>query len=351
MRSASHPGTRTKVFHCGPAVNETGGISAVIQELTSVSRETYRHIPLATWSSSSRDRGLTNTLRTLIRLLAERAVNGPAWIHVHVSERGSFLREGILARLMARLGHRTAVTLHGADFVDDPNNWSAAAAAKLLTRADVVFCLGPVSGALVNRMAPEARCLTISNPLSPPTQSDQTALEERPTTVIFGGELSTRKGFDLLKAAWPLVVSNVPDATCSVYGPRSDVATTGLPLGMEYHGDVSREELLQAIGTAKIACLPSRREVLPMFLLESMARGLAVVTTSVGELGQLNLEHGVLKVAHDPQEIAEAISRIAANETENVRLGKLAQHWFVNHATTHGVLDVMESAYKKAETN
>lgn len=337
------------VYHCGPAVQETGGISTVIDELTSMPSGSLRHIPMATWSSSDRDYGLARALRALFLLAKRRITNGPFWVHLHVSERGSFIREGLVGHFMSLLGCRLAVTIHGADFVHDHGDWSSAAARRLLNRADVVFSLGPVSASIVEGMAPGTGSVMLANPLNPPADSDVSAMALRPTTVIFGGELSQRKGFDLLKAAWPLVTNKIPGATCKVFGPLSDVEIQNLPDGMTYFGNASRHELLTAVASAKIACLPSRREVLPMFVLESMARGLAIVTTSVGELGQLGEEQGVTRVDHDADEIADAICMLAEDPHQTATFGKRSREWVMENATTRQVLHTMEAAYKAAE--
>lgn len=348
-RSRRTKGLVPTVFHCGPIVGQTGGISTVIEELTSGIWGHFRHYPVATWSSRDRDFGLLRTLRALFRLSTQRAFHGPFWVHVHVSERGSFIREGLIGHIMSSLGCRLAVTIHGADFVDGATDWSVLAARHLLKRADVVFCLGPVSQSLVRKLAPDTRCQILTNPLVPPAEIELRPHGKRPTTVIFGGELSHRKGFDLLKEAWPLVSRAAPETSCLVYGPASDVALDDIPPGMTYVGNASRSDLLDAMATAQIACLPSRREVLPMFILEAMARGLAIVTTSVGELGQLGEPQGVTRVDQDSIDLADTISRLARDPEWTEQLGKLSRDWVMANATTKHVIDNMEFAYKSAE--
>lgn len=337
------------VFHCGPAVRETGGISTVIDELTSVQAGELSHHPVATWSSRDKDYGLARTFRALLLLMTKRASIGPFWLHAHVSERGSFVREGLVGHLMSMLGCGLAVTIHGADFVDGEGDWSVPAARRLLRRADVVFCLGPISASLVKDLAPETQCVILANPLAPPADEEITDVSDRPNTVIFGGELSHRKGFDLLKQAWPLVTSKLPGSSCQVFGPPADIDFSVLPHGMNYHGNASREDLMTALASARIACLPSRREVLPMFILESMARGLAIVTTSVGELGQLGVEQGVTRIGHNPAEIADAICLIAADLEYTRDAATKSREWIMHNATTSRVITTMESAYKTVE--
>lgn len=337
------------VFHCGPAVRETGGISTVIDELTSGEGGQLSHYSVATWSSADKDHGLNRTIRALVKLMTKRVLNGPFWVHTHVSERGSFVREGLVGHLMSLLGCGLAVTIHGADFVDGGSDWSIPAARRLLRRADVVFCLGPVSASLVKDLAPKTKCVILTNPLVPPADADIKDLAQRPTTVIFGGELSHRKGFDLLKQAWPIVASKVPGSSCQVFGPPSDIDLSDLPAGMSYLGNASRSDLMGALASAKIACLPSRREVLPMFVLESMARGLAIVTTSVGELAQLGSEQGVTRIEHDAVQIANAICLLAEDPYYNQKLGTLSRKWIMDNATTTRVISTMESAYKAVE--
>jgi hypothetical protein len=68
----------------------------------------------ATWLPCSHWRSLRHSARAARRI---RRLTGDVVIHVHLSERGSFLREGALLTYGRRRGLHVAASLHGAEFV------------------------------------------------------------------------------------------------------------------------------------------------------------------------------------------------------------------------------------------
>ena len=102
------------VHHFGPDPNTVGGMATVIRVLTEhpiggdvvVSHPTWRP-----QSSLTSTRLAAASVRALLRAPAVHIA------HIHLSERGSFLREGALVALARRRGLVTVVTIHGASFL------------------------------------------------------------------------------------------------------------------------------------------------------------------------------------------------------------------------------------------
>ena len=169
-------------------------------------------------------------------------------------------------------------------------------------------------------------------------------------TVVFAGEIGTRKGFDLLAAAWPAVLEAVPDALLEVAGPTGDLepaSFAGLP-STRFAGPVSRARVGELLRDARVACLPSRREVLPMFVLEALASGTGAVVSDAGEMRQLESCPAVAVLGNpvDPGDLAGAIVGMLRRDPDEQRSAAL--DWCERHASARSVTASLESGYRDA---
>jgi glycosyltransferase involved in cell wall biosynthesis len=103
---------------------------------------------------------------------------------------------------------------------------------------------------------------------------------------------------------------------------RETVARLGLQDRVRMLGlrsDVSR--LLQA---ADVFLLSSINEGIPLTVLEAMAAGLPVVSTSAGGVGEVVLDGqtGLLAPVGDAEELARHLLRLASDEAERKRMGE-----------------------------
>jgi glycosyltransferase involved in cell wall biosynthesis len=73
--------------------------------------------------------------------------------------------------------------------------------------------------------------------------------------------------------------------------------------------------------------LPSHTEGLPMSLLEAMAWGLAPICTPVGSIPEYVVDgaNGLVVAPGDVQQLAKAIERMVAQDTQRTYMGRLAR--------------------------
>lgn len=329
-----------RVLQVGPAVTTQGGIASVIEELCRTSTPRLVATPYATWWPNAPVRSMLAGLALVARLPFLRRRYDV--VHVHLSEGGSFVREGFVAIAARRFGFRTAATVHGADFpgflAERPG-----LVRQVLGACDTVFCLGSRTRAVVDDVVP-GRAATVANPVQPRPAPGAAPSTARPS-VLFAGVLGERKGFDVLLAAWPAVLDRVPGAQLHVAGPRGDLAVPEGAEGIVHHGLVSRAEVDALLEGTTVACLPSRREVLPMFVLEALAAGVPVVASDAGELGDLRdcPAARILPNPLDPARLAEAL--VEALETEHGSLRSAAHDWVARTAFADRVLEDLHRGY------
>jgi glycosyltransferase involved in cell wall biosynthesis len=225
----------------------------------------------------------------------------------HLSSGGSFVREGGLAAVARLLRLRVAVHLHGSDFAE------FAGMRPRLTRAVLrlghrVYVLTAETEVIVRAiLGPAAACriVKVVNGVAVPER-----VGPKEPFVLFAGEAGPRKGVDVLIEAWSRIHEHHPDWRLVIAGPPRDWVPVAGGNSIRLLGPVPHGEVLRWQSRAAVAALPSRQEALPMFLLEAMAHGCAVVTTPVGQVSELVGGCGVLVPAGDADALADGLQRL-----------------------------------------
>lgn len=152
------------------------------------------------------------------------------------------------------------------------------------------------------------------------------------TVAVAAGSLIRRKGFDLLVDAWRPIAAEHPDWRLRIHGAgelRGDLTARIERAGLT--GTVTLEgftpDLASRLDEASLFVLPSRREGLPMVLIEAMAAGLPVVAfdcpTGPAELLEGG-RCGVLVPPGDSAALADGIRRVVSDDRERRRLADAA---------------------------
>ncbi len=269
-------------------------------------------------------RGLVRALRTVRRLAASP---GPHVVVVHLSERGSFVREGLVLRYAHRLGLPVVAHLHGADFAR-----FAAAHPRLvggvLRAADHVVTLSHETTQVAGRFVEDTRITLVPNAVPPGRPAGKTR------TVVFGGAVGRRKGVDVLQEAWRR--TGPPDGwRLLVAGPvaEPDVVDTTTP-ATTFLGPLDHDALMTLLESASVAVLPSRDEALPMFVLEAMARDACVVATDVGGIAAvLDDGCGVVVPPGDVDALATALRHVTSDDdARDATVGRARERFTTTYA-------------------
>jgi glycosyltransferase involved in cell wall biosynthesis len=148
-------------------------------------------------------------------------------------------------------------------------------------------------------------------------------------TVVAAGRLTRQKGFDRLIPAWSQVARAHPDWRLEIYGSGPEgralqqlVSQHGLSGTVRLMGRTKR--LGHAFSNASIFVLSSRREGLPMVILEAMSKGLPVVSfdcpTGPAEI-VVDDYNGVLVPDGDIPALTRALRRLVEDDEQRARLG------------------------------
>ena len=153
-------------------------------------------------------------------------------------------------------------------------------------------------------------------------------------TVIAVGRLSPEKGFDvLIEALATLKREGTPQRLVLVGdGPlrvslEAAAGKAGITDLVEFAGELTPVEVRTRLAGADLFCLPSFSEGLPISIMEAMAAGVPVVTTSIAGIPEL-AEAGVTALTVPPARpdaLAEALRQLAADPKLRLRLAKAAR--------------------------
>lgn len=256
-----------------------------------------------------------------ITLLAARGRIDVA--HLHVSERGSFTRKAFLVRLLHRFGIPVVLHHHGAEFEQYYASSSPRQQryiSQILTEADVNIVLSRRLVGMITSKAPEARVEVVYNSVEPVTPNPYDALKA--DRILLLGRLGHRKGaYDLLEAIRkldPVLPAGVKFSLCGD-GEEAEVAARARELGIlhriDHIGWTAGEEKDCILARTMINVLPSYNEGLPMTILETMARGIPNISTSIASIPEVitDGETGYLITPGDVDALSDRINRLVSS--------------------------------------
>jgi glycosyltransferase involved in cell wall biosynthesis len=179
-------------------------------------------------------------------------------------------------------------------------------------------------------------------------------VEDRPTLGILA-TLRDWKGHDYLLDAWALLKTKFPEWRLLFIGdgPRrahleGRVAGEGLAESVRFVGN--RDDVPPWLNSLDLFTLPSYGdEGVPQGIMQAMACGLAVVTTSVGAIEEAvqRGQTGLIVPARNAQALADALGALMNDAPRRRAMGKAGQAYAQAHFGIDGMLDGMEAVFRK----
>ena len=252
----------------------------------------------------------------IVRL--RREGTAPAHLHAHFAH-----DPALVALLVRRLtGLPYSFTAHARDLVQIPPSSLAARAAEATALVTCCQVNADYIAATLPARLPSVRVIHHG------VELDLFKPRPRPTVVadvqiVTVGRLVEKKGFpDLLRALGRLKASG-RRITCRVYGdgpllrPLAELRDSlGLADAVYFAGERSRETIIQALHSSDVFVLTPTvtedgdRDGIPNVLVEAMACGLPVVSTSAGGIPEL-ITHGENGFLTAPGDVASIENHIA----------------------------------------
>ena len=211
--------------------------------------------------------------------------------------------------------------------------------------ADVVTANSKGALTALQSFVPKHKLAFLPNPLAA-TPTSEIATFAAPT-VITVGRLVEQKGVDVLLAAWAKVAPSLPDWRLSLVGDgplagllKEQARKLGVEDSVDWVGHVS--DPFPFLRGAKLFVLTSRFEGTPNALLEAMACGLPAVVSDASPgpcelIGTDESRAGLIAPVEDADATADAILRLARDETLRRRFGLAARERVRAHDADHAI--------------
>ena len=296
------------------------------------------------------------SLRLLRRLpqaaaLLELAHNGGSGlIHAHFA----WLPADVGGLVAARLGVPFTCSVHAWDVFAQP---AASTRRRLQRAAAVCACSESARQAVLAAGLPDARVHLVRHglPLSD-YPFDPARLPDGDILAV--GRLEAKKGFDLLITA--LAMCQTSGRHCRIIGAGPErgrleklIASLGLAWRAELTGPTAPSEVRRAMHRAAVLVLPSRRlpsgdrDGVANVLLEAMALGTPVVTTTAGAGGEIIQDGGTgwLTPPEDTAALARTITRVLADGAARARCVQAARALVATQFDADTAIGAMEQAF------
>jgi glycosyltransferase involved in cell wall biosynthesis len=151
----------------------------------------------------------------------------------------------------------------------------------------------------------------------------RTAKKNDEKRMIFVGNLepSQHKGYPTLLKALTLLGRRRSDWRLDVIGEGPErleyqrrTEAAGLPGPVVFHGAKPKREISEMMRGSDLFVLPSRFDNLPCVVVEALASGLPVVSTTVGGIPEMVYDDaGILVPPDDPSALADALDSVLSN--------------------------------------
>jgi glycosyltransferase involved in cell wall biosynthesis len=170
--------------------------------------------------------------------------------------------------------------------------------------------------------------------------------------ALFVGRLSSEKGISTLLRAWEML----PGVPLKVAGDGpmmpivESAARTSGRADIECLGWLPRKEVLGLLRGARVLVVPSEwYEGFPLAIVEALARGVPVVGSNIGGVGEIveSGQSGVLFEPGNETDLAEKVNRLWSDNALHERLGANARSQFENHYTADKNYEILMEIFER----
>lgn len=319
-----------------------GGMWTVVENYLNdtnfVERNNILYIPTSITGCPIPNR-LIFTTKAYLKIIAAYRKTKFDILHVHMSERSSIKRKGIVMRYAKKRGTKIVLHMHGAEFevlYKQMIPEKQKSVRDILNLADKILILGNYWRDFIGSLVDDpSRVAVVYNAVPVPKTYEY---DKKSKSILFLGEVSKRKGKEVLLKALKNKESLLSkDFEVKIYGPDVDgnivqlIGEAGVTSWVKYCGWLGKEDKAAVLKTTAINVLPSYNEGLPMTILEAMSFGIPSITTSVAAIPEaVNSENGIVIKPGSVEELADALEKMCTNEQYRFALSKRAYEDAVN---------------------
>jgi glycosyltransferase involved in cell wall biosynthesis len=238
--------------------------------------------------------------------------------------------------------------------------------ARQLDKVDRFITLSENSrGILKNHGISEEKIEVVPLPVTIKAKTLDSPIEESgesaESIVLFAGWVQARKGPDLIVKAMSYITEKIAGAKLFVVGPLSEskfeayirklVDDLGLSHCVTFTGKLPQDEFDAIFKRTQVIAIAEQWENMsPVFVLEAMAAGKAIVAGAIGGLPEFidDGQTGLLAVYNDPMDYANKIIRLLSDKSLRRAFGQNAKNKVQKLCNRQIVFDRLMRAYQNA---
>lgn len=322
----------------GPGPQSQGGIASVVRVYAEAGLFADGEVcMLPSFSEGGKTHKLGVAALALLQYAGLLMRGKGAVLHIHVASDASFWRKSIFIWMASLARRKIIFHLHSGGFgrfIDNLAGWQRRYAIATIRRSSQLLCLSTPAQNWLKQIAPELPLRLWPNPVPACLFEDNEDHMAREPVVLFLGALLPAKGVAELLQAFATLHAADPSAQLVLAGSGPDLAALQAQAAelhiqdnVHFPGWIDAQEKAGWLRQARVLTLASHVEGQPMVLLEAMASGTAVLSTTVGGIPDL-IEHGVhglLVPAHDTAALTAELLRLWDDEALRKRLIQAAR--------------------------
>lgn len=349
-----------RVIMATPNIDEQGGIASVVKEYLNAGLANRVNLRLIeTHRQGALIFRIYYFLRSLTKYFLEIIRAREAIVHLHLAQKGSFIRKFILFLFAKICLKKTVVHLHGSQFEKfmHSNNLTRFLTRFMFEHADRVLVLSSRWNKKVTNFAPRSCVVTLYNP-TPLSFVKKSC--DKSVNALFLGRLGERKGtYDLIsciKKNSEVLRNRKTRFTLAGDGDvekiKKIVDAAGISDLVDFPGWISGNQKKSYLQNSDFVVLPSYNEQMPMSILEGMACGRPILGTNIGGVPEMieDGKNGYLMEPGDVDRLGECILKLSSDSELRQQMGRrsreIVSHKFESSLIINQLLRIYEDVLR-----
>ena len=241
-------------------------------------------------------------------------------VHIHMAEKGSVYRKGVVLKIANLFGVKTVVQMHAGPIMDwyhGLSNQKKKTVKRIFNRCDRMLVLGEYWKNQLLEIVSDSKIDVLYNGTN---CSEENMYNVNGKYVLFLGMITKRKGaYDLIEAINKidnLLDEDIQFLFCG-YDEDSKAENYTISLSLQnriiFLGWVNKEEKEKYFRNSRLCVLPSYFEGLSMTVIESIAHGIPVVTSNISTMPEILGDSIHLVEPGDVEDLAKTLLNILSD--------------------------------------